>query len=202
VPVTRTILLVEDNPEDVLLLREAFRRNGFQFPLLVVSNGEQAVSYLKGEGDYSDRTQFPVPSLILLDLKMPGMDGFQVLQWIRSHPEWRCLPVIVLTTSFYGPDVERAYELGANSFLTKPVEFDQYVASVRNIGEFWLSKNIMPEPGPFIPAPSRISKSTDSETQDQHRTAPEKDSKHGNRDKHCENGGNPAGGKKLHSPWP
>jgi CheY-like chemotaxis protein len=149
----RIILLVDDNPEDVLLLKEAFKRNGYDFPMIEVPNGEKAILYLKGQEEYSDRTKFPVASLVLLDLKMPGVDGFEVLKWIRQHPEWRCVPVIVLTTSFYGPDIERAYDLGANSFLTKPADFDQYVASVRNIGEFWLSQNILPEPGPFVELP-------------------------------------------------
>jgi two-component system response regulator len=99
----KNILLADDSPDDVFLIRSAFSKSGFEDPIYVVSNGEQVLQYLKGEGPYADRKRFPVPHLLLLDLNMPRMNGFDVLSWIRGRQEWMCLPVIVLTTSFYGP---------------------------------------------------------------------------------------------------
>ena len=149
-----TILLAEDSADDVLLLRMAFKRAGFSNPIHVVTDGEKAIQYLKGEGIFSDRDRYPVPQILLLDLKMPRMNGFDVLSWLRQRPEWKCLPVIVITTSFYGPDIEQAYEAGANSFLTKPAQFDEFVATVKQMGTFWLGHTILPAPGPFIPPPT------------------------------------------------
>ncbi len=148
-----TILLADDNADDVLLVRMAFKRAGFENQILSVMDGEQVLQYLKAEGPYADRARFPVPELVLLDLKMPRMDGFDVLEWVRQRPEWKCLPIIVFTTSFYGPDVKRAYDLGANSFLTKPADFHEFVSAVKQLGDFWLRETVLPQPGPFVPAP-------------------------------------------------
>ena len=149
----RNILLADDDPNDVHIVKAAFARAGYDFPFFVVPNGEQAIAYLRGEGNYSDRRTFPIPSLLLLDLKMPSIDGFDVLRWVRNHPEWRALPVIVLTNSYYGPDINRAYDLGANSFLTKPGDFEQYVGAVKQVAHFWLVQNVYPEVGPFVIVP-------------------------------------------------
>jgi len=151
----KNILLADDSPDDVFLIRSAFKKNGFKDPIYVVSNGEEVLQYLKGEALYSDRKRYPIPHLLLLDLNMPRMNGFEVLTWIRGRQEWMCLPVIVLTTSFYGPEIKRAYDLGANSFITKPPEFSHLVASLKEVGEHWLRRAILPEPGPFIPAPTQ-----------------------------------------------
>ena len=148
-----TILLAEDSADDVLLIRMAFKKAGFSNPIQVVSDGEKAIQYLRGEGPYADRNQFPVPQILLLDLKMPLLNGFDVLAWIRQRAEWKCLPIIVITTSFYGPDIDQAYELGANSFLTKPAHFDEFVATIKQMGHFWLGHTILPAPGPFVPPP-------------------------------------------------
>jgi CheY-like chemotaxis protein len=153
VPNSGTILLADDSADDVLLIRMAFKRAGFANPIVVVPDGEQAIQYLKGEGPYADRERFPIPQILLLDLKMPKLNGFDVLSWIRQRPEWKCLPIIVITTSFYGPDIEQAYDLGANSFLTKPAHFDEFVATVKQMGTFWLGHTILPAPGPFVPPP-------------------------------------------------
>ena len=155
----KNILLADDSPDDVFLIRSAFKKNGLRDSIYVVSNGEQVLQYLKGEGVYADRKQYPVPHLLLLDLNMPRLNGFEVLSWIRARQEWMCLPVIVLTTSFYGPEIKRAYDLGANSFITKPPEFSQLVASLKEVGEHWLRRAILPEPGPFIPAPTQTTSS-------------------------------------------
>ena len=151
----RNILLADDSPDDVFLIRSAFKKGGFQDPIHVVSDGEQTLQYLRGDGPYADRKQHPIPHLLLLDLNMPRLNGFEVLSWIRGRQEWMCLPVIVLTTSFYGPEIKRAYDLGANSFITKPPEFAHLVASLKEVGEHWLRRAILPEPGPFIPSPAQ-----------------------------------------------
>jgi CheY-like chemotaxis protein len=151
----KNILLADDSPDDVFLIKSAFKKGGFRDPIYVVANGEQALQYLKGEGLYADRREYPIPHLLLLDLNMPRLNGFEVLSWIRGRQEWMCLPVIVLTTSFYGPEIKRAYDLGANSFITKPPEFSHLVASLKEFGEHWLRRAILPEPGPFIPSPAQ-----------------------------------------------
>src|SRR5437868_14854843 len=92
---------------------------------------------------------------MLLDLKKPKVDGFEVLRWVRAHPEWNCLPVVVLTTSVYRADIDLAYDLGANSFLTKPGDLTDFVREVKQVAEFWLHQSMLPGAGPFIPAPSQ-----------------------------------------------
>jgi CheY-like chemotaxis protein len=151
----KNILLAEDSPDDVVLIKSAFKKSGFPDPIYVVSNGEQVLDYLKGEGAYGDRKRYPVPHILLLDLNMPRLNGFEVLTWIRGRQEWMCLPVIVLTTSFYGPEIKRAYDLGANSFITKPPDFSHLVAGLKEVGQHWLRRAILPEPGPFIPSPGQ-----------------------------------------------
>lgn len=118
----RTILLIEDDSNDTLLLQRAFRRAGITLPLQMVSDGDQAVSYLRGDDKYSDRASHPLPSLILLDLKLPRRSGLEVLQWLRQEaPEQiKAIPVIVLTSSRLSEDVDQAYSLGANSYMAKP----------------------------------------------------------------------------------
>ena len=123
-----TILLAEDDPDHVLLVERAFVSVRLQNPVQVVADGVEAVAYLNGDGQYSDREAFPVPSLLLLDLKMPNKDGFEVLEWIRDHPAiGAVLRVVVLTTSDRIYDVNRAYQLGAHSFLTKPLDVRDFV---------------------------------------------------------------------------
>ena len=151
------ILLAEDNPDDVLLIRLGFKKTGCEREIMVVPDGEQAVQYLKGEGKFEDRTKFPIPCLLLLDLKLPRLSGFDVLTWVRMRPEWKCLPVIVLTTSHYGKDIEQAYDLGANSFLTKPSDINEWMGAIEQIVRFWLHDSSLPEPGPFIPPPKSSS---------------------------------------------
>jgi len=139
------ILLVEDGEDDVLLIRKAFARAYLDNPMHVVKDGEEAVAYLSGEGQYANRAEHPLPSLILLDLKMPRMDGFQVLEWLRAQPGIRGIPVVVLTTSDLMQDVNRAYTLGANSFLVKPMDFRDYADLGRVIRHYWIKSVKMPE---------------------------------------------------------
>ena len=139
------ILVVEDNPDDVLLLQRAFRRANLPNPLHIVGDGQAALDYLSGAPPYSDRAAYPVPGLILLDLKLPKRTGHEVLQWIRAQPGLRRVPVTVLTTSRESPDVNRAYDLGANSYLTKPIEFDGLIALVTTLQQYWMTMNERPD---------------------------------------------------------
>src|SRR4051794_4798880 len=138
------ILLAEDNPDDVALIERAFIKAKLQTPLQVVPDGDAAVAYLSGAGPYSDRAQFPLPTLLLLDLKLPRRSGFDVLSWVRDHPALRRLPVVVLTSSREGVDINRAYELGANSYLTKPVRFENLLEMMRTLDAYWLRMNEKP----------------------------------------------------------
>lgn len=138
------ILLVEDDSNDVLLIQRAFQKAGLRDLLKIVRDGEQALDYVAGRGQYANRERYPLPYLLLLDLKMPGTDGFEVLQWIRGEPDLRRLLVVVLTSSNLQADVDRAYELGANSYLVKPVEFDEMVNMLQRFEAYWTEINRTP----------------------------------------------------------
>jgi CheY-like chemotaxis protein len=139
------ILLAEDNEDHAVLTRRAFKQSGLVNPLFVVEDGEQAIAYLKGEGKFANRSEYPLPTLLLLDLKMPRKNGFEVLEWLRGQPELAALRVVVLTTSDQIHDVNRAYQLGANSFLTKPVDFRDFVQLSSAIKGYWLWMSRAPE---------------------------------------------------------
>jgi CheY-like chemotaxis protein len=124
------ILLAEDNEDDVLLLRQAFRKAGAASHLHVVPDGAEALAYLKGEGPHGDRSEFPFPDLMLLDLNMPRVNGFEVLEWVRQDAECGRLVVHILTSSSRDADVRRAYDLHANTFVLKPSRVDELVAFV------------------------------------------------------------------------
>ena len=158
-PNEAVILLVEDRKDDVLLVQRALLKANITNPVYVVEDGEQAMAYLGGTGPYADRANFTVPDLVLLDLKMPKMDGFEVLRWIRQQPGLKALRVIVLTSSEDIFDINRAYELGANSFLVKPLEFINYPAMMRTLGSFWLRYSEAPKL--VVAAPSTTSSSAD-----------------------------------------
>ncbi len=147
------ILLVEDDPNDVLLIQRAFQKAGLREQLQVVRDGREAIGYLSGEAEYSDREQYPLPFLLLLDLKMPGTDGFEVLRWVRAEPRLKRLLVVVLTSSNLQADVDRAYELGANSYLVKPVEFEQMVNMIQRFEAYWTEINRTPTTQPGAPSP-------------------------------------------------
>ncbi|HVY36637.1 MAG TPA: response regulator [Polyangia bacterium] len=140
------ILLVEDDPMDVKLTRRALTKAGLQVSLEVVEDGEQAVDYLLGPAD----KRGPLPALVLLDLKLPKITGHQVLERIRADPRTRRLPVIVLTSSLEEADLARCYDLGANSYVRKPVEFDAFVEAARQVGAYWLVLN---QPPPLVNRP-------------------------------------------------
>lgn len=132
------VLLAEDDPDDVLLTQLAFERARLANPLAVVRDGEEAVAYLQGQGDYGDRRHYPFPLLLLLDLKMPKLDGFQVLEWIRDQRFSEHLPVAVMTASDFDPDIQRAYELGADSYLLKPPNASRLLELVQRIHGYWM----------------------------------------------------------------
>jgi CheY-like chemotaxis protein len=130
------ILLAEDNPDDVFLLQEAFRKAGVTHRLQVVSDGVEAVSYLKGEPTYADRSRSPFPDILLLDLNMPRMNGFEVLEWLRQDAQCARLVVHVLTASAREADVVRAYDLRANSYLVKPSRLNDLVAFAKELDQW------------------------------------------------------------------
>jgi CheY-like chemotaxis protein len=138
-------MIVEDREDDIILMRKAFERACLSNPLQIIRDGAEAIAYLSGVGRYSNRAEYPLPVLILLDLKMPKVDGFEVLQWIRSQPGIRGLPVVVLTSSNQIRDVNHAYELGANSFFVKEYDFQQAVDLSQLLGKYWLQKASTPE---------------------------------------------------------
>ncbi len=140
-----TILLAEDNSTDALMIRRAFRKANLLNPIQVVDDGDKAVAYLSGQGPYADREKCPFPVLLLLDLKLPRRSGLEVLEWLRQQKSLKRLPVVVLTSSKESSDVNRAYDLGANSYLVKPVDFDPLLEMVKALGLYWLVMNEKPE---------------------------------------------------------
>jgi CheY-like chemotaxis protein len=144
-----TILLVDDSENDLFLMRKAFKKAEFKSPLQEVRNGEEAIAYLKGEGPYGDRNKFPLPTVMLLDLNMPKKNGFDVLAWVRAQPVLKRMAIIILTASKRSEDVERAFDLGATSFLVKPGNIEALIAMIRCLRD-WLQINHFPplnEPG-------------------------------------------------------
>ena len=140
------ILLVEDNRMDVELTLDAFHEARLNNTVHVAANGQAALDYLLGHGEFADRAAHPLPNLILLDLKLPGVDGFEVLRQVKSTPIIKRLPVVVLTSSKEEGDRALSYDIGANSYLVKPVSFEGFLNVVREIDGYWLTLNA-PPPG-------------------------------------------------------
>ena len=138
-------MLVEDDPNDVLLIQRALRKARLVNPIEVVSDGEEAVNYLAGHGPFADRERYPLPVLILLDLKLPRKSGFEVLEWLRQQPKLKRVPVVVLTSSSRDSDINHAYDLGANSYLVKPPSFDALLKLVEEVKIYWLMLNVPPQ---------------------------------------------------------
>lgn len=151
-------LLIEDNENDVLLIQRAFIQAKVLNPLVIVKTGEEGMAYMLGTGRYSNRAEFPLPDLILLDLKLPGIDGFDFLRWIRAQPGIATTRVVVLTSSDLMQDVNLAYKVGANSFLVKPVDFERFVEISRALNGYWLWMDKPPEI--HRPTPIERTKST------------------------------------------
>ena len=142
----QVILLVEDNPDDEALTLRALKKNNILNTVVVVRDGVEAIEYLFGQGSYQGRDISVQPQLVLLDLKLPRMDGLEVLRRLRADARTRLQPVVVLTTSTEDRDVIASYELGANSYIRKPVDFEQFIEAVRQLGLYWLVLNT-PVPG-------------------------------------------------------
>jgi CheY-like chemotaxis protein len=131
------ILIAEDDPNDQLLIREAIRRDRVPTEMREVRDGEEAIAYLRGDGKYSDRGNYPFPELLMTDLKMPRMNGLEVLEWIRHHPDCANLPVVILSGSGLEKDVAEAYRRGARAYFVKPSEFNELENVVRLIAGHW-----------------------------------------------------------------
>lgn len=140
----RTILLVEDNPDDEELTLRALARNNISNNVVVVRDGQEAVDWLEGRGSYASRNPRDVPALILLDLKLPKIDGLEVLHRLRANPVTAIVPVVILTSSKEDRDRARGYQGGANSYVQKPVDFTSFVDAVRQLGLYWLMLNEPP----------------------------------------------------------
>jgi two-component system response regulator len=142
----KVILLVEDNPDDVDLTLAAFRKAQIANQVVLAKDGVEALDYLFGTGAYSATRPAP-PQVVLLDLKLPKVDGLEVLQRIRTDPRTRLFPVVILTSSRQEQDLIRSYELGANSYVQKPVDFEQFMDAARQLGLYWLILNLSPPSG-------------------------------------------------------
>jgi len=138
------ILLVEDNKMDVALTLDAFREARLSNKIHVAVNGEEAIHYLLGEGKFADREKFPLPNIILLDLKMPGIDGMEVLRRVKSTNGIKRIPVIILTSSKEEGDRAMSYDLGANSYLVKPISFEGFLDVVKKVTDYWIALNVEP----------------------------------------------------------
>jgi CheY-like chemotaxis protein len=138
------ILYVEDDPNDVLLVERALKKSGTHVRFNAVADGDKALAYLSGADDFANREKFPLPQVVLLDLKMPRKSGFEVLAWIRGHPQIKRTVVLVFTSSRHDQDMNRAYELGANSYLVKPVGFEELFQTMQQIGLYWGNLNQYP----------------------------------------------------------
>jgi CheY-like chemotaxis protein len=138
---TSTILLVDDSEDDRELMRFAFNKAGIRNPICEMEGGDEAIAYLSGEGQYADRDRYPLPCLIITDLKMPGTDGFTLLEWIQNRPELTPVPKLVLTSSGLPGDENRARQLGCCAYFVKPSQLDNLVKVVAEMDEDWISEH-------------------------------------------------------------
>lgn len=139
-----SVLLVEDDPGDQALTRRALEKGKIKVDLRIVCDGEEALHYLRRQGDYADPASSPRPDLVLLDLNLPKVDGRQVLEQMRDDDSLRRIPVVALTTSKQEEDIVKTYELGVNSYITKPVEMQSFVETLQQLGNYWLQVVVLP----------------------------------------------------------
>ena len=131
------VLIAEDNPDEATLIRRAIGKAGIKAPIRILTDGEQLLLYLEGRGAYADREANPRPTLIILDLKMPRKSGFEVLEWLQAHREYSVVPTVVMSSSNMDKDVQKAYQLGANTYFIKPTTFDELVGTMKSLSEYW-----------------------------------------------------------------
>jgi len=140
----KRILLVEDNPDDELLALRALKKNNITSDVVIVRDGLEAIHYLFGEAEYAGRDVKDIPHVILLDLKLPKLDGIEALKRIRGNPLTSAIPVVMLTSSNEEKDIVNSYEVGANSYICKPVDFEEFLEATKQIGTYWLNLNVTP----------------------------------------------------------
>jgi two-component system response regulator len=145
---SKTILLVEDNPDDVKLTLRAFKRNNMLNPIVVARDGVEALDFLFARGAYAERAGKPPPTIVILDLKLPKLDGLEVLRAMRADERTKFIPVVILTSSKEQQDLMQGYALGANSYVRKPVDFTEFMEAVRILGIYWLMTNQTPAAAP------------------------------------------------------
>lgn len=133
------VLLVEDNPDDVFFIERAFQSAQLAHPLHVLEDGEAAIEYLSGKGKYANRAAFPLPGLVLADLKLPRINGFELIEWMRHDLSCKLVPIVILSSSALSDDVNRAYALGANAYMVKPADHRALERLFRTIAEFWMA---------------------------------------------------------------
>lgn len=143
----QTILVVEDSDDDYAITLRAFNKAGLSNPVRRCVTGDQALAYLLHQGEHADPAESPRPGIVLLDLNLPGTDGREVLQRVKSHPELRSIPVIILTTSSSGTDIEHCYRAGANTYIQKPVDMPGFIAAIARLKEYWFEVAILPREG-------------------------------------------------------
>lgn len=141
---SRVILLVEDNEDDVVLIRRALRKGGVDAPIEVAWDGDEAIEYFSGTGKYQDTLRYPLPTVVLLDIRLPKRNGLEVLAWLKSHAELALLPVVMFTNSAEDVDIRQAYKLGANSYLKKPYTLSETTTLLQTISAYWLDYNRRP----------------------------------------------------------
>lgn len=139
-----SVLLIEDDSNDILFVQRAFRQINASYPIYIVKDGDAAIDYLSGQADYANRDCYPLPALILLDLKLPRRSGIEILEWLKQQPFLKRIPVIILTSSREGIDIDLSYNLGVNSYLVKPVRFDALVNMIAALERYWLGFNEYP----------------------------------------------------------
>jgi CheY-like chemotaxis protein len=141
------VLMVDDSEEDIFFVQRAFEKSGVADFFQSVKDGSEAISYLRAEGAFSDRGKFPFPNVLLTDLKMPGMDGFALLEWLQRHHECKVIPTIALTSSSIESDIHQVYVLGCNAYIVKPNDFNELVKTIKITYDFW-SRCQTPKPPP------------------------------------------------------
>lgn len=148
----RVILAAEDDANDRFFINRAFRDCCTGHRVIFVNDGEQAIAYLQGNPPFNDRQKYPLPAMLLIDVKMPRMNGFEVLEWVRQQPHWHRLPVVMLSSSALDQDIQHAYDLNANTYLTKPATFTLLAKAIEDLCHYWFLVSQLPHCGPDLHA--------------------------------------------------